>query len=612
MRLMSNTPFPLGGYFSDPNAGDPVSESNFKTQVTSFTSLMETRPSFIDSFVDQTHPVSQWAGDAGYQSYSAAQAGYGSYATPVIGLPMSSTASYLNQDQQYQAFASGQYDGVLQTMVQNWKNEGFTSQDWRVGQEMNLSYMPSYAGTDSHTQSDWVSAFQHISTVLHQTAQSDGVNLNVIWNPITTNYDTVGVLQNLYPGNNYVDIIGADMYAGIYPYNPYYDWSANNGTIDGSLSQFVADPTNRLHFWTYPAATPYSLDGSTGRLLSLQDILAFAQQQGKPFAIPETGAGDSNGGHDVADDGAFPQWLAQTLTASGNQIAFVNIWDANADGNYDFSSPTANKPAEAAAWSQYFGTAAGAQSVAPAATTTPDATASTSNSAVAVPQRTGNDTLDISLSEDAYQGDAQYTVSVDGVQLGGAMTVTAAHSAGLTQDLVLNGNWGSGSHKIGITFINDRFDGTAAQDRNLYVNGVTYDGTSATPSSVKEASNGTVQFTTQTPSQTSPLTVLLSEDAYKGDAQYSISLDGAQAGIGAVTASHADGQSQALNVLGTLTAGTHDLAVSFLNDAYDGTAATDRNLYVKGVEVNGSVLPASATTLYSSGTVHFAIVVPHS
>ncbi len=601
---MTNTPYPLGGYFNNPAAGDPVAESAFQNELDSFTQLMGTTPSFIDSYVDQSHPITQWVADAGYQAYSAQQSGYGAYAAPVIGLPMASSASGLSQDQQYQAFASGQYDSVLQQMVQAWANDGFTTQYWRPGVEMNLAGSPSFAGTDSQTQADWVSAFQHISTVLHQTAQADGVTLNVVWNPNATNYDTTNTLQNLYPGNSYVDIIGADMYSNVYPYNPLYDWDANNGAVDSSLSAFVADPVNRIHYWNYPAATPYALDGSSGHLLDLQDLLAFANQQGKPFAIPETGAGNSSGGHDVSDDAAFPQWLAQTLSASGDQIAFVNLWDANADGNYDFSSSTAGKPAEAAAWSHYFGAAASTA----APTTTTDTNTTTTGSPTTMASTTVTDTLDVNVSEDAYQGDAQYTVSVDGNQVGGVETTTASHTAGVSQDLVLDGDWGSGSHTVGITFINDLYAGSPSTDRNLYVNSVTYDGTSATPGSVVEYANGTTNFTTQT----SPLTLLLAEDAYQGDANYSVSLDGAQVGGGAVTASNSNSQSQAVNVLGALTAGTHDLAVSFLNDLYDGSASTDRNLYVKGVELNGTLLPASSAALYANGTAHFSIVIPNS
>jgi hypothetical protein len=42
----------------------------------------------------------------------------------------------------------------------------------------------------------------------------------------------------------------------------------------------------------------------------------------------------------------------------------------------------------------------------------------------------GSDSLVLKISQDAYQGPAQYTVSVDGVQVGGTFTASAWHSAG--------------------------------------------------------------------------------------------------------------------------------------------------------------------------------------
>ena len=79
---------------------------------------------------------------------------------------------------------------------------------------------------------------------------------------------------------------------------------------------------------------------------------------------------------------------------------------------------------------------------------------------------------------------------------------------------------------------------------------------------------------------------------------------------GTVTALHGQGQSQAVDLQQVLTAGTHDVAVSFLNDAYGGTASTDRNLYVQGISVNGSPAANSAAAIDSTGTQHFQIVVP--
>ena len=56
----------------------------------------------------------------------------------------------------------------------------------------------------------------------------------------------------------------------------------------------------------------------------------------------------------------------------------------------------------------------------------------------------GSDTLVLSISEDAYKGDAQFTVSVDGKQLGGTFTATALHASGASQNFIFNGDFGAG------------------------------------------------------------------------------------------------------------------------------------------------------------------------
>ncbi len=65
-----------------------------------------------------------------------------------------------------------------------------------------------------------------------------------------------------------------------------------------------------------------------------------------------------------------------------------------------------------------------------------------------------------------------------------------------------------------------------------------------------------------------------------------------------------------MDIFATLAAGIHDFALSFLNDAYGGTPATDRNLYLKGLEVNGAPVQGAYASLFNSGTEHFSIAVP--
>ncbi len=99
----------------------------------------------------------------------------------------------------------------------------------------------------------------------------------------------------------------------------------------------------------------------------------------------------------------------------------------------------------------------------------------------------------------------------------------------------------------------------------------------------------------------------LSEDYWQGDAQAIISIDGKQlGGTQAVTASHALGQEQTISFLVPLAAGPHAVSVAFTNDAWGGTAATDRNLYVGSMDVNAQHVALGAA-LFANGVLSFAI-----
>ena len=362
----SNTPFPLGVYAGDPNGSDSSAEASFESDYSSFVSTLGVTPTYLDTYIDYTQPVSDWVSNASWTAWSDAQSADAKGLTPVIALPMASLAAGAGTaDSQYQAIAAGDYDSVYQGILKAFVDEGYTNLVFRPGWEMNING-PTYAGDTAQDQADWVSAYKQIYTVLHQEAATLGVNVTVVWNPDITNYTNDNALTSLYPGNAYVDAIGADVYSDIYPYSDgtnsggqatYHDW--NTGGEDTSVAQFIADPVNREHYWSYPAATVYNADSSGGHALSLDQLLAFAEEQGKPFAVPETGAGNSDGGTDVSDDSAFPQWLASQLTAAeavGEKVDFVNIWDSNASGaNDEFSNASDNKPLEAAAWANYFG-----------------------------------------------------------------------------------------------------------------------------------------------------------------------------------------------------------------------------------------------------------------
>jgi len=104
------------------------------------------------------------------------------------------------------------------------------------------------------------------------------------------------------------------------------------------------------------------------------------------------------------------------------------------------------------------------------------------------------------------------------------------------------------------------------------------------------------------------IVVHVSEDAYLGDAAFQLTVNGVPVGgVQTARASHGAGLTQDFTLYGPADADPGMLGVTFLNDAWSGTVATDRNLYVDGVTINGLDQPNSAQTLYSNGSVDIAL-----
>ena len=232
----------------------------------------------------------------------------------------------------------------------------------------------------------------------------------------------------------------------------------------------------------------------------------------------------------------------------------------------------------------------------------------------------GPDSLVLRVSQNAYQGSAQYTVSLDGNQVGGVLTASASRGSG-SDVITVRANLTPGPHEVRLTFLNDAYGGTPATDRNLFLDGATYNGAAVPGAEAALYSAGPAIFgiTDNTPPPSGSavtvgagpdalvLMLMLQQDAYQGDALYTVSVDGAQVG-GVLTASatRASGQSDTLTVRGDFAPGSHTASVAFLNDAWGGTPDTDRNLFVTGGTYNGATVPGAGLALYSSESMAFA------
>ena len=285
----------LGVYVGNPNNSDAGEQATTMAAFASFASAVGT-PTAMNTYVDQSIPASQWAGNAGWDaaSWAATPQLAPGKVTPVVALPMAQPGDSADAD--FQAIASGAWDADIKGVLQAWASAGYTTIDLRPGWEMNGNWEPwSVTGSNA---ADYVAAFQHIAALAHSTS---GMTVNVVWNP---NVGGSGVTtSSMYPGNASVDIIGIDNYG-----SPI--------TSDSSPQ----DPGSSTNF-------------------TIAQAIAMAKADGKPIALPETGASNAK----------FPANVASAIAGSGVPVAFVNIWDSNAD-----CAGCALTPQTAAAWKAAF------------------------------------------------------------------------------------------------------------------------------------------------------------------------------------------------------------------------------------------------------------------
>ena len=535
--MTSTTKFPLGIYVGNPNGNDANANASFESQYNAFVSDMGgAKPLFMDAFVDFTQDPSQWASNASWTAWSWAQTGSayvgpGSGITPVVGVPLASNAGgWGNVDTFYQQIISGQYDSDYKGIVDAWANQGYKTVQFRLGYEFDGNFMPWSPGNSSSptANADFVAAFQHVANLVHSQSAADGITGQVVWNPADINWSATAPAA-LYPGNQYVDIISTDAYSPLYP-NDTTSWSTNS-TTQLTAAQFAANATDESHFWQYTNASQYNpTPGLTAAGWSFQDAVNLALQTGKPLSISETGQGPSPSSTlEAADDPAFANWLSGALSqaeAEGVTVNNVNIWDVNVgDGSWSFTD--GSKPLAAAAWGADFGAGSGgsttAASTAPLSTSSTSAPATTTAPAATTPAPaatpqpvtigSGPNSLVLQVSEDAWQGDAQFTISVDGTQIGGTQTVTASHAAGQTETFTVLGTFATGSNTASINFLNDAYGGSAATDRNLYVNSATINGNAVSGAALTELTTGAQGFTFQQAAASAPPSVVFTDSA---------------------------------------------------------------------------------------------------
>jgi Glycosyl hydrolase family 26 len=178
--------------------------------------------------------------------------------------------------------AAGTFDAHFVDLARSLVSDGQGSSIIRLGWEFNGGWFP-WAANGSATQ--FVDYWRRIVTAMRSVP---GQRFTFEWNP-TLGDLSVGNLADYYPGDHYVDYIGADVYD----------------------QNWVSYPGAAMEFRNLKTES----DG-------LNWLASFATQHGKPITLPEWGLGSGKG------NGGRPITVADEEVAGGDDPTFVNDMSA--------------------------------------------------------------------------------------------------------------------------------------------------------------------------------------------------------------------------------------------------------------------------------------------
>jgi hypothetical protein len=257
--------------------------------------------------------------------------------TMIWGVPMipcgTSTSTICQTNvSDYNLVASGGADDHFKTLAQNLVSAGFGTSYIRLGWEMNASDMgwaicnQQGSAADSWIK-DFVPAFRNIVTSMRSVS---GANFKFIWNPIDTSSSSCpGVhIEDLYPGDNYVDVVALDVYDGI-------------ATKMTDTMRFT-DLYNGTGSGGYVAESPEAVNGQSFKNdgYGLKWLAAFGKAHNKEISLPEWGlmspSLNAGGGDDAYFMTQMANWIKTNVTGPA---VFWNQGSSDGSGTLTLDIP---------------------------------------------------------------------------------------------------------------------------------------------------------------------------------------------------------------------------------------------------------------------------------
>jgi hypothetical protein len=220
------------------------------------------------------------------------------YSVPLF--PHTATQKAAQSGKSLAKCAAGDDDDHWAQLGKNLMSHHLATTVVRPGWEFDASW---YVWAAKGRVDDYVSCFRHLVTAMRGVP---GQHFQFLWNPAEGVHEFPA--EQAYPGNEYVDYVGVDIYDTSWAKETYP--LAATAPAD-ERAQVQAAVWNNL------------LTGDHG----LQFWQAFAQSHGKRMAIPEWGLSQRTDGHGGGDDVSFVQGLLAFVGNPRNDVAFAMYFD---------------------------------------------------------------------------------------------------------------------------------------------------------------------------------------------------------------------------------------------------------------------------------------------
>jgi len=206
--------------------------------------------------------------------------------------------------------------GKFASLAQAYVNAKCSRIIFRLAWEFNGGWFPfTIAGTDgTGFVAHWQAAVEEIYGI--------DPNIEIFWctsnRAVPYNGQTPLTMAQSYPGNQYVDIIGTDLYEQTWAITP------NNNPTPANVSAAMNDIVN----------------GEWG----LAETIAFAEQQGKPFGLGELGLDYRTDGHGLGDDPQFLPTIITTVKECTTGVAVIEYYNGTDSSDNSVLGPTGYFP----------------------------------------------------------------------------------------------------------------------------------------------------------------------------------------------------------------------------------------------------------------------------